>query len=329
MRGEHLNPEGHDDRTPHSVGALIRAAADGELTDEQIAAFERLCAQRDCTEDRVKFEQTLRATCGRVMQAPACPEALRARILTLAAADQSGQTQAAQTHAAETQPAADGPEAIAPYTRQRSFWLRSPAMAAAAVVLLSVAGVLIWQAANMPGLQPPAGMTTQQVDFRDRVAGFVAEEHNRCCRSDKSATDKLVYRDIEAARDHLTEVFGRSDFTLRPVADAPAGSRIEFWGGGDCRVPGYERSAHLRFDATDPAGNDIRLSLFIMPDNQRLPLKDGVTYRLNAEACSKAGVRAYAWRADGLIHLLVSEASGDFCSAVRNLFQAPRTLAGL
>lgn len=318
MRGDRLNPEGHDDRTPESVGALIRAAADGELAEEQIAAFERLCAQRDCTQDRVKFEQTLRDTCARVMQAPACPEALRARILALTTANQTAQTGAA-----------DGPEAIAPYTRQRSFWQRSPAMAAAAVVLLSVAGVLVWQAANMPGLQPPAAMTTQQVDFRDRVAGFVAEEHRRCCRSDKSATDKLVYRDIHAARDHLTAAFGRADFALRPVADAPTGSRVEFWGGGDCRVPGYERSAHLRFDATDPAGNDIRLSLFIMPDNQRLPLEDGVTYRLNAEACNKAGVRAYAWRADGLIHLLVSEASDDFCSAVRNIFQAPTTLAGL
>lgn len=321
MRAEQPHPEGHEDRTPDAVGALIRAAADGELTDAEVAAFERLCAQRDCTKDRVKFEQTLRETCGRVMRAPPCPDALRARITTLAAETRGSD--------AGADAGVSAPEAFAPHTRERSFWLRSPAMAAAAVVLLSVAGVLVWQAANMPGLQSPAAMTTQQVDFRDRVAGFVAEEHNRCCRSDKSATDKLVYRDIEAARDHLTAAFGRADFALRPVADAPTGSRVEFWGGGDCRVPGYERSAHLRFDATDPAGNDIRLSLFIMPDNQRLPLKDGVTYRLNAEACSKAGVRAYAWRADGLIHLLVSEASGDFCSAVRNIFQAPRTLAGL
>lgn len=321
MRAEQPHPEGHEDRTPDAVGALIRAAADGELTDAEAAAFERLCAQRDCTKDRVRFEQTLRETCGRVMRAPPCPDALRARITTLAAETRGT--------GAGADAGVSAPEALAPHTRERAFWQRSPAMAAAAVVLLSVAGVLVWQAANMPGIQPPAGMTTQQVAYRDQLAGFVSAEHSRCC-DDAAAATKLVHRDADRARAHINDTLGPVGFDITAASRAaPAGSSIEFWGGGDCHVPGFERSAHLRFDAVDPDGNTVRLSLFIMPDNGRLPLAEGVTHKLDAAACDKAGVRAFVWRDAGTVHLLVSEAGGSFCPAVRDLLNAPRTVAGL
>lgn len=111
------------------------------------------------------------------------------------------------------------------------------------------------------------------------------------------------------------------------TGNAPGG--LSFRGDLGYRAPGFERSAHLRFDAVDPDGNTVRLSLFVMPDNGLLPLAEGVTHKLDAAACEKAGVRAFVWRNAGTVHLLVSEAGGSFCPAVRDLLNAPRTVAGL
>lgn len=324
----------HDDANPEcpglndarSVGALIRAAADAELTDAQAAQFERLCAERDCTQDRVRFEQTLRECCGRVMQAsPACSETLRNKVRALAEQARFDSTEDQDSAAA---PRLSAPERLASETRRPGFWRRSSVMSAAAAVLLMVAGTLIWQASSLqtPPVTP-AGWSTEQASYRDRISGFVTNEHMRCCRSDKASQAKLVYRDLEAARAHYAQAFGMSQVAF--AAQPPASGEVRFWGGGDCHVPGARASAHLRFDAVDPEGNPMRLSLFVMPDNQRLPLAEGATYAVSSSACDEAGVALYAWKADGLLHLLVTEAKGDFCSTVRESFRAPARVAGL
>ncbi len=314
MRPEDTHPEGCHGGSARSIGALIRAAADQELTPEQVAEFERLCAERNCTEDRVKFERTLRESCGRVMTGSACcTEALRAKIQAMAAGTREvggaeGRLQAGPTR-----------------TRSMSFWRRSPGMAAAAALLLVVAGTLVWQASRLPSAAPPAGMTPQQVAYRDRVAGFVSDEHNRCCRSDAAAQAKLIHRDPAAARDHYARTFGAGAVAME--AGTVRAGRVSFWGGGDCHIPGSPKSAHVRFDAVSPEGEPVRLSLFIMPDTDRLPLEPGTTYRMNAQACDKAGVALYAWRAEGLTYLLVSEAKGDFCAMIRQALHAPARVA--
>ena len=310
---------------PRSIGALIRAAADGELTDAQLAEFERLCAERDCTKDRVRFEQTLRECCGRVMQAaPCCSDSLRARVRAIAA-----ESRATDMQAAPAQPfqQAAGPEAMAPITRERSFWQRSPGMMAAAAVLLSVAGVLIWQASSLPAGPLPPGMTRTEVAYRDRVAGFVSGEHSRCTKNASAAEAKLVLRDAETAKTHFASAFGMSQVSLE--ADPADAGSISFWGAGDCHVPGSAKSAHVRFDAVAPDGTPVRLSLFVMPDNQRLPIETGTTYRVGSEACAKSGVSLYAWREGSLVYLLVSEAEGEFCGIVRRSLHAPAEVAGL
>lgn len=339
MRADEIHPEGCGGQAGRSVGALIRAAADAELTAEELSAFERLCAEHDCTQDRVKFEQTLRACCGRVMtMTPACSDSLRQRIRAMA--EQTRDAPAAEpsptpslTAGVAAEPvsvpaeAVSLPERMAGSTRSVSFWRQSPGMAAAAALLLSVAGVLVWQAARHPSVAPPAGMTHQQVSYRDQVAGFLAGEHQRCCRSDRAAQAKLVHRDLPSARAHFATAFGVDPDRMESVT-VEAGE-MNFWGGGDCHVPGSTRSAHLRFDAVSPEGESLRLSLFVMPDNQRLPMQDGVTYRLNAAACDRAGVAVYAWRDQGLMYLLVSEAKGEFCGMVRRAMKAPAQIAGL
>lgn len=330
MRPEDIHPEGCGGGKAGSVGALIRAAADQELTPEQVAEFERLCAERNCTQDRVRFEQTLRESCGRVMTgAPCCTEALRAKIVAMAAGMRGEDGSAGAAVGSAAGPAAESVaervERLSSRTRTVAFWRRSPGMAAAAVLLFSVAGVLVWQASRLPTAPPPAGMTHQQVAYRDRVAGFVSDEHGRCCRSDVAAQAKLIHRDPEAARVHYAQAFGAGSVAV-DAGPVEAG-QVSFWGGGDCHVPGTTKSAHVRFDAVSPEGEPIRLSLFVMPDNQRLPLEPGTTYRLNASACDKAGVALYAWCADGLTYLLVSEAKGEFCGMVRRALRAPDQLA--
>jgi hypothetical protein len=322
MRPEDIHPEGCRGGKGRSVGALIRAAADGELSPEQVAEFERLCAERDCTQDRVRFEQTLRESCGRVLMAsPCCTEALRAKIMAMAAGTRDGDGSAGEG----SESVADRVERLSPQTRTAAFWRRSPGMAAAAALLLSVAGVLVWQASRLPTAAPPAGMTQQQVAYRDRVAGFVAGEHSRCCRSDVAAQAKMIHRDPASARAHYAQAFGAGSVAVE--AGPVEAGQVSFWGGGDCHVPGSTRSAHMRFDAVSPQDETIRLSLFVMPNNERLPLEPGTTYRLNAAACDEAGVALYGWTADGLTYLLVSEATGDFCGMVRRALHAPVRVA--
>lgn len=330
MREQDHNPEGcSGDGARGSIGALIRAAADGELSESELAEFERLCAERDCTKDRVRFEQTLRESCGRVMKAsPCCSDALRARIRAIAAESREMTASGASAPgAADDVQNSSGPEAMAASTRTVAFWRRSPGMLAAAAVLLSVAGVLIWQASSLPAGPLPPGMTRTEVVYRDRVAGFVSGEHNRCTRSERAAQDKLVLRDADSASAHFAREFGITQVSLN--ADPIETGSVRFWGAGDCHVPGSSKSAHVRFDATAPDGTPVRLSLFIMPDNQRLPIQAGTTYRIGSDACEESGVALYAWRENGLVYMLVSDAEGEFCSAVRRSLHAPTEVAGL
>lgn len=329
MRGDEdkLGPCGG--RLPDGVspGELIRMAADGELTDEQVAAFEKLCAERDCTQDRVRFEQTLRECCGRVMRdKPCCPEALRTRIRAMAASQ-------SPFHPAEAgQPATvSAAESMAPRTRTVAFWRRSPGLAAAAAVLLSLAGVLIYQGARVPTGQAPgsSGWSGQPVAYQEQVARFVAAEHLRCCQ-DEAAESKMIVRDLDQARDRFARSLGVASLDLSPdlPATAQTGS-MTFYGAGDCHVPGASRSAHARFDATSPDGTPVHLSLFLMPDEGRLALADRTTHVVASSSCEEKGVSLFAWREGGVVYLLVSEARGDFCKTVRKALHAPEALGSL
>lgn len=299
-----------------SVGALIRAAADDELTDSQIEAFEQLCAERDCTNDRVRFEQTLREACGKSMaDQPQCPDALRNKIRAIAAA--GGDT--GMAHEAGSAPSAV--EAMAEQTRSASFWQRSPGMLAMAAVLALFAGVMIFQGLSVPAGPVPTGWTVEQASNRDRMAAFVAKEHNRCCNSDRASEAKLIIRDMDRAKAYFVEALGVAGLEVTPAV-AEVGE-VSFWGAGDCHVPASSSSGHFRFDATTPEGTDIRLSLFVLPDEGQFPMNEATTYRVGSEACDKAGVNLFAWKDAGVVYMLVSEADGGFCEVVRDTMRAP------
>lgn len=312
------------EQSPPNIAALLRARADGELTPAQDERFERLVAQHpedaSRVESHITLERALRARCGQVMGAGvACPQDLRDRIGSQIA--QSRAEPQAQAHDAGY---AERIERASSYTRERSFWARSPLMGIAAVLLLSVAGVLIWQSVNLSGsYRAMPSMNIEQASYSERVGEFVLNEHMRCC-DDQAADAKLIERDAARAIARFTERFDRR---VQMPDMAMADGRVHFFGGGDCNVPETTASGHLRFDAVDDAGNPIAVSLFIAPDPGILPLEEGVTYRVNSEACDEVGARLFVWVSEGVQYLLVSEASDKTCATVRDLMDAPRQLS--
>lgn len=302
------------EHTPVNIAALLRACADGELNPDQCERLMQLLESQPQAMSQHEFELKLRECCNRTMtKSPPCPESLRERVGAIAAA------------AREDEPAyAKGVESSAAYTKDRSFWTRSPLLSIAAVLMLSVAGVLIWQSANLSGaFRSALPLNLEQASYSERIGEFALGEHTRCC-DDDAAEAKLVERDIEQAVAYFSERFDRS---VQMPDMAMSDEQVDFFGGGDCHVPKTEKSGHLRFDAYDDAGNPIALSLFIAPDPGLLPLEDGTTYRLSSEACEIAGVRVFVWISEGVQYLLVSEASDKTCATVRALMNAPQNLS--
>jgi len=171
----------------------------------------------------------------------------------------------------------------------------------------------------------PTHFNPSQASYFNRVSNFVVREHSRCC-DDKVAQAKLIKNDIQQATEYFSNAFDRQ-LTLPDMVKAKG--QIEFFGGGDCSVPSTARSGHLRFDAIGPDGERISLSLFVSPDPGLLPMKEGVTYPLDAKACHDAGARLFAWVQDGIQYLLVSEADEEMCATVRDMMNAPTAIGSI
>ncbi|MFG0298128.1 MAG: hypothetical protein ACF8K1_00795 [Phycisphaerales bacterium JB047] len=298
------------EESPINMAALLRACADGELSEAQCERLKAIIGDCPVTPTRVAFDEALRGCCSRAMDKPQCPKALRDRITSMAATAVSAEQDAYAQQIEDSNAS----------TRNRSFWARPSVMGIAAAVLLSVAGVLVWQSASIFGvLGSSTPLNIEQASYSERVGQFVLGEHNRCCNDD-AAEAKLVQHDIEQAVEYFSQQFERP---VRLPDMAGDQEHIKFYGGGDCHVPETIRSGHLRFDAFDRHGEAISVSLFIAPDPGVLPLEEGVTYRLSSSACDAAGARLFVWVSEGVQYMLVSEASDKTCEDVRDLMNAP------
>ncbi len=307
------------EESPLNLAALLRACADGELSPAQCERLKQIVGDCPVTPSCIAFDQALRDCCGRAMREAMretkCPDALRERITAIAASSSIAQT----THAPSD-------HAQHPETTSRSFWARSPMLAIAAMVMLSLAGVLIWQASSLSGIfTPTVPLNIDQVSYSERVGQFALREHNRCSQ-DGPAQAKLDKREITQAVAYFSQRFDRP---VQMPDMAQGEDHIQFFGGGDCHLPETVQSGHLRFDAYDDAGNPISLSLFIAPDPGILPLEQGVTYKVSSEACDAVGARLFVWAIDGVQYLLVSEASDTTCASVRGLMNAPKNIKQL
>jgi len=303
-----------------TLAAKIRACADGELKGDECAQLKAYLETHPDAANQLGFERELRSCCERVLNdKPCCPDALRAKISAMCCGENAETASAAEI--------GDLIEQSNDQTRNRGFWLRSSVISGLAAVLVIAAGVLVFQAANFKPTTPRPGMTISETEYINRMGDFVVREHNRCC-NDNAAAAKLVRHDLEEATGYFSGIFGRPLVT--PDLSQVEG-KVNFYGGGDCHVPSTPRSGHLRFDATDDAGNPVRLSLFIatIPEQELLPMEDGMTYRVRSEACDDAGARLFAWKHDGIMYLLVSEASDSLCLSVREVMQAPASIGEL
>ncbi|MFG0326926.1 MAG: anti-sigma factor family protein [Phycisphaerales bacterium JB037] len=282
------------------LAAMLRAAADGELTPQQQARLDAHLATHPADADRIAFEQQLRGACAKAMVGPICPDSLRARIAQIAneaTSNEASLAGALGAHAGET--------------RKRGFWLgenRRVLQALAAAVAVLVGGAFIWQVAR---LSSPA---LTESDAGAMLASFVAGEHSNCV-DDPARASKFTIRELPAAPAMLASILG-SEPTLPDLADLG----FRFLDAGKCHVPGKGRSAHLRFEtdgsALSPRG--VSISLFVQEARESdLHLEEGRTYVFEPTIeYAHSAERVYAWRVGGLKYYLVGE-DLDICERFR------------
>jgi ferric-dicitrate binding protein FerR (iron transport regulator) len=286
--------QGRDDIK--GLGALLRAAADDELTPEQHAALEAHLRAHPEDEARIEFERALRERVGRTMGETTAPAALRERV------------ERALEHESEA----------GPRPRRRRIAMGVLAMAASVVV---VAGVLF-------ALMSPGSPIGPDARYRSSLAGFLHSEHERCWVDADRILAKFGVRERDQLPASMATVFGH-DVAL-PGEIAGQGSGLEFIAAGECNVPGRARSMHLGFRTDGTRGEaGVAVSLFIQPDETRLELEEGVTYRLTSERRIARGVCSiYAWTLDGMIYFLVSDDAGA-CDLALESTGAPTTISQL
>lgn len=301
---------------PMTIAALLRAAADGELTPEQQQRLDTHLAQNPGDAGRIEFERELREACSRAMGGVTCPAALRARVEALA-------SNAASVEAAADQAMAARLGNRAAETSKRSFWSqhsRFVVQAMAAVLVIGVGSVFIMQSIQTASKSVLDGAPLEQVAFRNEIAQFVSAEHHRCCE-EEAAEAKFVVRDASEAAEQFGELLG-APLDL-PGATGPI-EIVSFRGGGQCGVPGSDGiSVHMRFDFDRGAGELSKVSLFIAPDRGLLPIEVGTTYRVNTKACGIAGASILVWTDGALVYYIVAEADDGGCGDLVDAMDGP------
>lgn len=294
-----------------NLAALIRAAADDELTDAERARFEALLAERPELAGRVEFERRMRGAVGRVIASdtPAVSADLRSRIEAIA----SG----ARTEAEQTDDAVAGRlDARSGETKTHGFWARAMGGpitrgALSIAAMLAVAAIL-WTVAG----PTPSPLLTEN------VARFVSSEHNRCPIEAKNLGEKFTVKSVA----EVPEVFGQLTGRNLSLAALALGELdgMEFVDAGRCHVPpDDESSLHVRFRSAD----DTMVSLFIQPLTEaqagKLGMVEGETYDLRGHAPKDGSSCAtvLGWVADGVVHYMVSDQAEPCSKALKSLGQ--------
>lgn len=287
-----------------SRGALLRAAADGELSDAQRAELDPTLTAAESR--AIEAERHLRHAVGKVMSQPAAPAGLRDRILA-AAAVAEGSSAAAE---ADEIPA---PIPMAPWAR---------GLAVAAAVALVAGGAFMFMRDSAGGGVGGPGATGATGDVQAagiqlvELRQFVSREHSRCER-DPSRARKFVVTELSEAPQRFRSIMG-AEVSIEEIEKAG----LQLRGAGECNVPGPGRSVHFLLKADLPECS-APLSLFVQQDPEnRLGLEEGASYELtrpgddepqDAEAAHTVSI--VAWRRDGFTYYLVAEP--DACGRIR------------
>lgn len=274
------------------IAALLRLAADDELTAEQRARLDAHLLEHPEDGRRIEFERSLRCACARACCPCGCaPAGLRERILAQAA-----------TGGAE---ATAGASRAAP--RRPDWGVRAVVRfgaVAAAVALVAVMAFLVGRSGQERG-----GLSGRTLAAS--LAGFVVTEHERCAGGDATVESKFFIHDAEEAANEFGALVGRP--VSLPCLRHAELEGLRFVDAGLCHPPGGD-ALHMRFRRQDAEGGSGLVSLWVQEDDGRLPMEDGVTYTLGV-GCD--GVRV--WRLDGIRYVLVCSRAEEVpaaCSAL-------------
>ncbi|MCB9838596.1 MAG: hypothetical protein H6813_04590 [Phycisphaeraceae bacterium] len=286
------------------TAALLRAAADDQLTPEQAAALERHLADHPEDRARIESERALRRAVAAAMDTGPAPAALRQSIEAMLRQDRTTSSQATDTV---------GPAE----TRSRSFWRRTVLpVAIAAMVLLSF-GVFLSQRNG----QGPALNGGFDAGALANAVSFVEQEHRKCA-------DSPEYRRLKLT---VTEAADVAPATQRQLGAAPQRIQLDdqgytFAGYGPCHVPGSGASGQLVYMPT--SGRGAPISLFIQRDKGHLDnlvnTSDCVRDAIKANRAGRPGEpqpedQVYIWRANGLIYYLITDRDNEAAPCLESL----------
>jgi anti-sigma factor RsiW len=305
----------HSTNADLPLAALIRLAADGEISAEQERRLEIELERDPDLARRVEAEQRLRSSVARAFEsAPATPAGLRDRVAAAMASAELGD--AAPLHKDSV------PARMASVTRDRSFWAGPAArVLAAAAALTLVATVFV--VSRSPAGDPAIGSRTRAVQF-------VASEHGRCVADIAPGLGKFRVDDAQDMPGLAGDVLGQ-EITL---ADLIAGGvqNVAFIDAGRCGVPGGGGSMHLRFEVpSDAGGEPDTFSLFVQQNTGSLELSEGVTYALDPSDGGTVDLKSpsiYVWLRGGLVYYLVVD-NAKACGAIREHLAAPTDIEPL
>ncbi len=260
---------------PLSRSALIRAAADGELSAEQSRVLETLRSSDASVDSAIEFESQLRRHVATAMHEPAAaPAALRANIESIFAQERD----------------VVGPAA----TRSTSFWNRRAGWLAAAAAILVVASATMitqWPVNKQP--LPVTGVAPIDQGMFIAASRFIAKEHNRCAPFERYFDLKMKVRDSAEATDTVVKLLGAPPTRIE-LDDAG----YQFAGMGPCAVPGPGASVHMIYRPVD--ASDGAVSLFVQQSDDSRLLDENVRYRVPMEG----GGALLIWRNGGLTYYL-------------------------
>lgn len=272
---------------PSRRTALLRAAADGELTAAGEQELRDHLAARPDDRAVVAFEQELRKSIASAALGHPAPQ-LKERVQHLCAAARQRESTPLPV------------QTTAPQRHWQTAWL-----AIAASVAL-VAGIAYLTVRRPQALPAPGELITPT--HRVSLVSFVSSQHEECELHADMIGSKLRIDSLGKAPAAFREVLGRE-----PDLGRLAQSGLRFMGAGPCAVPGRGRSVHMVFDAgADPApregGRTALVSLFVQQDSGELAIEPGRTYRLVPTEGSPSTTTAeiYVWKTNGFVYFLSS-----------------------
>lgn len=285
---------------PQGQAAMLRAAADGELTPEQEQA---LCDQDASARARIDTERALRQAVSKTMGQVRAPASLRAKIERA----MQGQSPLSFEQA----------EQRAPRGWQRPWWLGVAAGFALAAALVYFVSPLA-----APNATPGAGQFASRGQFSTvGLVDFLEDQHDSCANLGPFFQTKMPFQQRADAERAAIEMLDMVPDVLDLADGKLADLGYDFAGLGACRIPGKGKSAHLLY--TSSIDGQPPISLWVQQDtgewNDRIK-EIGCTY--GVDLCEERGTSLSIWREKGLLYFLYTP-SRDLQSPARVAFRAP------